>query len=480
MSLKKQTFSGVFWIFIDTFLLKGMPFCATFILARILGPEEFGIIGLVSIFITFGITLVDSGLSLSLIRTANSDDQDYSTVFFVNIGISIVLYFLLFFSSPFISEFFKQPMLSDIIRLYCLTFILSAFCAVQIALMMKNLEFKKLMLCNMPGALIGVAVALILGYSGYGIWSLVWMYLSTQIFQTLALWYFSNWNPKFIFSVEKLKVHFKFGYKLMLSGLLDNTFKNLYNFIFGKFYSIQQLGFYDRANSLNEYPVLLITGIINKVSYPILSSIQNDKNKIAKIYKTSLQLTFFVTAPVMLGIAAVIQPIILLVLGDKWIAAVPFFQIISLGVIFYPIHAFNINVLKVYGKSSLFLKLEVIKKIIIIILILLSIPFGIYGLLWSTVLTSIFALLINSYYSSEMIQYPVKKQIIDMLPTLIISLIVAGIMGFIKNLFLEFNFIIQIIIPSVTGIILYIVLNYVFKIPSFLYTIELIKNRKAS
>lgn len=477
MSLKTQAFSGIFWVFIDTFLIKGLPFCATFILARLLGPDEFGLVGLVSIFIALGLTLVDSGLSLSLIRTVDADTVDNSTIFYTNLGISILLYILMYLASPSIAAYFDQPILTNIIRLYCLSFILSAASAVQIALIQKALQFKKLMLCNVPGAIIGVVVALTLGYRGYGIWSLIWMYLTTQLVQTGILWYVSEWKPQRVFSAKKLATHINFGYKLMLSGLLDNGFKNVYNLIIGKFYSVQILGFYERANTMNDYPVTLITGIINKVSYPILSGIQSDTVKVSEIYKKSLQVTFFFTAPLMLGLAAVIAPVITVILGDKWLPAIPYFQILSLGVIFYPIHAFNINVLKVYGKSSLFLKLEMIKKAVIVILILVSFPFGIYGLLWSTVVASVIALFINSYYSSEMIQYPVKEQFLDMCPILLLSLFMGASMFCIRNLLADLNVVIQILLPAIAGIVIYGLTNYFFRIPAFIYILRLIKTK---
>lgn len=477
MSLKKQASSGVFWTFMDSFILKGFSFISSIFLARLLGPKEFGLIGMISVFVAVGTSMVDSGLSASIIRTKNADDSDYSTVFYLNLGMSFLVYGLLFFSAPYIAEFYNQEILINIIRLYCLSFIISAFSSIQLAILNRDMSFKKIMRYNMPGAMIGAIVGIGMGYLGYGVWSIVWMYLSTQIIQSIALWVNSKWKPSLLFSKEKLKFHYGFGYKLMLSGLIDTIFKNIYNILIGKFFSVQTLGFYERAKSFNSYPVTTLTNIISKVSYPLLAQIQDQKEKIGNVYRQLLQFTFFIITPLMLGTSAIAKPLFLLILGEQWIKAVPFFQILCLSGIFYPIHAFNINVLKVYGRSDLFLKLEVIKKVIISISILITFQFGIYGLVWSSVFTSFIALLINTHYSSQMIQYSTKDQIKDMIPTFfyagLMSLLMYGVVLTLRNHSLYS----QILIPSFIGLIFYFLINYLFKTTPFIFAINLIKEK---
>ncbi len=479
MSLKKQTFSGLLWTFADTFLLKGVSFIAIIILARLLGPREFGLIGMISVFIAIGTSLVDSGLSSSIIRTSDTDDSDFSTVFYLNLIISFLVYIILFFGAPFIAEFYHQEVLTNIIRLYCFSFIISAFSAVQLAILDKEMQFRRIMQYNIPGILIGVIVGITLGYFGYGVWSIVMMYLTTQTVQSIVLWSFSNWKPTKTFSREKMKFHYKFGYKLMLSGLLDTVFKNIYNVLIGKFFSVQSLGYYERANTFNEYPVTIITGIINKVSYPLLSKIQNDRERISYVYKQMLQLTFFVTTPLMLGAAAVSKPLFLLVLGEQWSPAVPLFKIICLASIFYPIHSFNISVLKVYGRSDLFLKLEIYKKIIVIISIIIAFQFGILGLVWSSVISSFIALLINTHYSSDIIKYSTKRQLLDMLPVFLISSLVFVIMTFLVIQLEMISIYLQIIVPSVVGILFYLTINYIISSTPLMFALKLIKERKS-
>lgn len=480
MSLKKQTFSGVIWTFADSFFIKGITFVASLILARILGPKEFGLIGMISIFIAIGISLVDSGLAASIIRTKDPDSRDYSTVFYTNLAISIVVYLILFFSAPLIADFYNQQILINLIRVYCLSFVISAFSAIQLAILNKEMLFKKIVIYNLPSTIIGVFVGILLGYLGYGAWSIVWMYLTTQVIMSFLLWIFTKWKPEFIFSKEKLKFHYNFGYKLMLSGLLDKVFKNIYNVVIGKYFSVQTLGYFDRAKAFNDYPSYTLTSVISKVTYPLLSKLQDDKKRIALIYRKLLQFTFFITAPVMLGAAAIAKPLFLLVLGEKWLHAVPFFQILSLAAMLYPIHAFNINVFKVYGRSDLFLKLEIIKKAIVVIALIISINFGIIALVWSVVFTSFISLLINTHYSKDIIKYSTKQQLLDMLPIFIFSGLVFFSIKTIINLLEDggYNLYLQISTSVLSGIVIYFALNYLFKSKPMMYALQIIKEKK--
>lgn len=478
MSLKAKTLSGLKWTFIETFFLKGSLFFVTILLARILGPKEFGLMGIISIFIALGITLVESGLSLSLIRTQKSNNEDFSTVFFTNLIFSFLVYLLFYSVAPFLSAFFHKTELINLIRVYCISFVLSAFSSIQIAILTKELKFRKLTILNLPGTLFGVVLSLFLAYRGTGVWSIVWMYLSSQLINVILLWIYSHWKPSFYFSLEKFKIHFNYGYKLMLAAVLETVFKNSYSIVIGKFFSIQALGFYDRAQNFNEYPVSVLTGIINKVSYPVLSVIQDDKERISNTYKSLIRIAFFLTAPLMLGFAAIAKPLFIFVLGKQWIEASLFFQILCLASIFYPIHAFNIIVLKVYGRTDLYLKLEIIKKAIIVLSITLSFQFGIYGLLWGSVVASLFAMIINTKYSGEMINYSLKEQLLDMMPVLFISLLMSLLIFISSSLLNGFNEIIQITMPLLIGLIFYSSINFFIKQKTFMFILQIIKNKK--
>ena len=477
MTLKKQTFFGLLWTFTDTFFVKGIMFFAMILLARWIGPTDFGLIGIIAVFIAIGRSLTDSGMTNSLIRTKNPEQADYSTVFIVNIIMSLLVYVIVYIVAPFIADFFGYKILINIIRIYCILFLIIAFSAVQLAILTKRMEFKKITKINFPSTLVGVSIGLYLGYHDYGVWSIVWMYLSTEFVRSVLLWLFSNWKPRLIFSSTKFKFHFKFGYKLVLSSLLDIVFKNLYNLLIGKYYSVQTLGFYERSKQFCEYPSSSLTAIISKVAYPMLSQIQDDPKRLNYIYRKLLRISFFIIAPLMLGLAAIAKPLFLVILGDEWVPAILFFQILTLAMMLYPIHAFNLNILQVYGRSDLFLKLEIIKKCIITISIIIAFKFGVVGLVWSSVFTSFAALGVNMFYSSKLINYPIYKQIKDLIVTFIIAFFTAFLMFKTTFVFSDSKNIVQIILASFVGVFVYLSINYIIKSSPLHQAILLLKIR---
>ena len=468
--------SGMVWTSLDMFIVSGITFISGLYLARILGPVEFGLIGMISIFIAIGTSLVESGLSSSIIRTSKVNKTDFSTTFYFNVLVSVLVYLIVYFSAPLIAEFYNQERLTDIIRVFCVVFFITALSSVQLAILNKRMLFKKITKFNLPSTVLGVTVGIYLGVNNYGVWSLVWMHIVTKTALSIFLWLNSEWKPTLDFSLPKLKYHYNYGYKLLLSGILNKIYLNIYNVIIGKNYSIQTIGFYERSSSFNNYLSDVLTGIIKKVTFPLFSEIKKDKPKVAEVYKKILALTILVSAPIMIGLAAIAKPLFLLVLGEEWLPAVIFFQILSIASVLYPIHSLNLNVLKVYGRSDLFLKLEIYKKIIITICIIVSFQFGVLGLVWSSVIASIIALLINTKYSGDIINYNTKSQLLDMFPVFFITFITFIIMNFSVNLLNEFSLYLQIILPSFLGIVFYLSLNYFLRIKGLMYVLELINN----
>jgi O-antigen/teichoic acid export membrane protein len=417
-------------------------------------------------------------MSSSLIRTKNADDSDFSTVFYVNMAISLLVYALMFFAAPYISNFYGQVVLIDIIRIYCLTFIVSAFSAVQLAILNKEMRFKRIMLLNTPSIIIGVSVGLFMGYNNYGVWSIVTMYMTTQIILSFLLWITGSWKPGLNFSKEKLKYHYNFGYKIMLSGLLDVVFTNSYNIVIGKYFPVQTLGYYERARRFTQYPSLTITTIVSKVTYPMLAQLQDDTPKLSKIFRSLLRIAFFIIAPLMLGLAAIAEPLFNLILGREWVAAVPYFQVLSLAAMLFPIHAFNVNVLKVYGRSDLFLILDIIKKSFLVFALIIGFQFGVIGMIWGSVVVSFFSLLINTHYSSKLIDYSTKRQLLDMLPILLLAGLTFLLMYYSVYLFIDYGNIVQIAIASLIGITFYLLINSLFIVSPLYALLTIIKNRK--
>lgn len=479
MSTRKKAVTGIFWTFTDAILLRGLSLLSFYILVRLLTKEDYGLYGILIVFINIGTTIVDSGLSNSLIRTTNPTQQDYSTVFWMNILTAILLYIGLYFAIPYIVNYIGKPIPIDVLRISSLSIILSSFTTVQIAILTKEMQFRKLMFANIPSAIIGPVIGITMAYYGYGIWALVAMNLAVNFFQSISLWIASSWRPAFIFIYSKAKYHFIFGYKLLLSALLDTIFKSIYNIIIPKRYSLVANGEYERANTLNGYPTNILTTIVSKVTYPLLTNIKDNKEEISNAYRQILRVALFISAPLMLGLAATASSLIPFLLGDQYEDAIPYFQILCLASMLYPIHSINLNILKVYGRSDLFLKLEVIKKILTIICIACAWNFGILGLLWSSVAASVLSLFVNTYYSDKLIHYSTKNQLLEMIPTLLVAIAMYGIIILLSQYTASFGLILQILLNFIAGIIAYAGLSYIFKLAPFNFLLKIIKSYRS-
>jgi O-antigen/teichoic acid export membrane protein len=416
MDLKEKTVSGLIWAFIQQFGVQGIGFVITIILARLLTPAEFGLIAMLSVFIAIGNSLLEGGLSSSIIRTEDLEERDYSTVFFFNLAGSVVIYTMVYLAAPFIADFYRQAPLTLVLRIYALDFILNAFFGIQNAKLTRDMNFKLQMTIQIPAVLIGGLVGIVLALNGYGVWSLVWMHLFQSLISTVMHWVFSDWLPIMAFDRACFKRHFHFGYKMTLTGLLDILYRNIYILIIGKYYSATQLGFYSRADSLSQLPVSNLSAIVNKVTYPMFAKITQDDDKLKMVYQKIMKQVVFWNAPVLVFLAITAEPLFRCMLTSKWLPAVPYFQILCFAGIMYPLHAYNLNILKVKGRSDLILKLELLKKGICVISILAVIPFGIYGLLYFQLLFNFVGYAINSLYSGKLINYPMAEQIRDLLP----------------------------------------------------------------
>lgn len=467
----------MFWVFIDTFFLKGISFIGTILLARLLLPEDFGLIAMISFVIVIGVIVVDSGLSSSLIRNSKNTSVDYSTVFYANVFFSLIFYLVFFFLAPFIARFYDQFTLVPIIRVYSLCFFTAAFSSVQTSILIKGMQFKKIAYLNFPGAVLGIVIGLTMGYYGYGVWSIVGMYLGTQTFQMAALWIFSGWKPKLEFSFEKLKYHYQFGLKLLVSSLLTSVLSNVYNVVIGKFYSLKTTGYFDRANTLSQYPVTILTQVIGKVTFPLMSGIQDEKERLRVVFEKLVGFTFFVTAPVMLWFSAVAKPLVSLILGKAWLPAVPMFQIVCFGGVFITLQALNVNVLKIYGRSDLILYKEIFLKIVLIGSVFVAFFYGLYAIIWCTVINSFITLIVNMYCANKVIPYSIKDQLITIAPVFGISLGMYFFIVFLQEYSENLSPFLELISSGILGFVFYISLSYLLKIPSFLFLIAMLKSR---
>jgi len=479
MNLKKQALAGVKWTFLQQVGMQGIRFIISVILARILAPQEFGLIAMIAVFIAIGNTLLNAGLGSSLIRSKDVDEKDYSTVFYFNLIASILIYILIYFLAPYIAKFYRQDILTSLIRWYSLIFIINAFSMIQLTRLTKLMNFKTQTLVSIPSLLIGGFVGVYMAYKGYGVWSLIGYYLTQALANGIMLWIYSQWKPLWVFDKEKFKKHFHFGYKLTISGLLDTVFNNIYNIVIGKFFPLAQVGYYQRAQSLQMYPVGIIGSIMGKVTYPLFAQIQDDNKRLKGIYKKILQLNIFILAPTLIIAGVLAVPLFRFLFTEKWLPAVPYFQILLITGILYPIHSFNLNILNVKGRSDLFLRLEIVKKVLIALVIAFTLHYGIYGLLWGSVFTSIAAFFINTHYSGKFIQYTALEQVKDILPILSIAVVSALPVYFMQQYvqnYISSDFLI-LVIGGLTGGLIFVFLSYIFKLDSLLELSKIAQRR---
>ena len=427
-SLRTKTVKGVGWSFIDNLSSSGITFLVGLVLARLLTPSEYGIMAILTIFIAVSNSIVDSGFSNALIRKTDARRVDYNTVFLFNLMVSGLLYAVLFFAAPAISVFFKEPLLVEVMRAIGWVLVVNALAIIPRTLFVKEVNFKTQtkvsLIASISSGVVGIGMAL----AGMGVWSLVGQQLSRQLLNTLFLWIYCKWRPVWEFSLQSFKELFGFGSKLLLSGLLDTVFKEIYSLVIGRCYTSAQLGQYTRANQFNQIFSSNLTTVIQRVSYPILSSIQDEPERLREAYRKVIKSTMLISFACMLGLAAVAKPLIILLIGEKWLPAVGFLQIICFSGMLYPLHAINLNILQVKGRSDLFLKLEIVKKIIAVGPLVLGVLFSIEYMLWGSVCTSFIAYFLNSYYSANLISYPTKEQIKDILPTFLVSFVTATAM----------------------------------------------------
>ncbi len=434
--------------------VQAVNFIVMLILARLLAPSDFGLIAMIQIFLSIGQSLVDSGMTSSLLRNKDLESGDYSSVFFFNIIVSAVIYLLLFAVAPLISSFFGQPLLKPIVRVLGVTILIQSFFSIQNTIFTRELKFKIQMILQLPSVIIAGVCGLLFARYGFGVWSIVFMNIIRISLYTIFHWVASSWRPTLEFRVERIKYHITYGYKLTLSGLLNTFFNNIYKLVIGKSISITQLGLYDRAFELRQLPISNLSMALDKVTFPAFAKIQNDLPRLKNAYRSMMLSVLFGVALLMIIFSVNASSIFTLLYGNKWISAAPYFQIMCIGGILFPIHSYNLNILKVKGRSDLFLKLEIIKKIVVLITVVISIRWGIYGLLYGQVLVTVLSFFINSWHSGKLINYPTIEQLKDMTPIFIaaaIALIVAVLCsrfteGFANSVKIIFNSLVTLLV----------------------------------
>lgn len=476
MSLKKQALSGLVWTFGQQFGTQLINFIISLILARVLLPADFGIIAMFSVVISISTTLVDGGMASSLIRSNDADNEDLSTVFWFNFCASLILYIVIFLFAPLIAAFYKLALLIPIIRVYGLLLIIKSLTTVQAIRFTKDLDFKTSFIIQLPSLIIGGLLGVILAWYGCGVWALVYYPLIQSLIATVQYWMYSDWKPSLIFNKVKFKYHFNFGYKMTISSLLETVFSNIYTIIIGKIFSPSQLGYYSRADNLKQLPITNLSNALNKVTFPLFSKLGNDDVKLKEVYKKIMKLVIFIIAPILFMAIVIAEPLIRFLLTEKWLPSVPYLQILSLAGILYPIHSYNLNILMVKGKSDLFLKLEIVKKILIVCVLVVSLNYGIMGILWGQVFTSCLSFFVNSHYSGKIIKYGSFQQLADLMPILLLAGLIALLLYWFDHFWLQqITDLLRIFIVCSSFTSIYLTTGWILKFKEITYLKEILK-----
>lgn len=479
-SLKQKTFKGTIWSAIEAFSYQGIQFIIMLVMARILSPSDYGILGMLGVFIAVSGALINCNFGTALIRKLDRTEVDNSTVFYFNFIMSIVFYFILFFSAPLIADFYNEPILIPVTRIISLKLIIQATSSIQSVNYTQRLDFKTQAKASLTaGALSGI-VGIICAYYGMGVWALVVQQLVSAVLGNCILWYNSSWRPIWAFSFTSLKELFGFSSKLLISGLIHTLYINIYPLVIGKVYMASDLGFYTRAQGFSSFASNSLMSIIQRVTFPVLCNIQKDETRLAEGYRRILKVTSFIIFPIMIGMAAVAKPMVLTLIGEKWLYAAVLLVPICLGGMWYPVHSINLNLLQVKGRSDLFLRLEIIKKVLGISVLFITIPLGLYAMCWGVVCNSIIALLINTHYTGKLINLGFLKQMKDLAPTILLSA-VMGVTVWLTLAVLPLPQPVLLTIGVIEGAIIYLLGAKLFRFPELDEIRSLIKrNRKSS
>lgn len=461
------------WRFGERISAQIVTFIVSIVLARLLSPEDYGTITIVTVFITIANVFVTSGFGNSLIQKKYVDNKDFSSVFYFNIVFSSILYIALFYLAPYIEQFYNIPTLSTVIRVLGLRIIIAGINSVQQAYVSRNMLFKKFFLSTLLGTILSGVIGLVMAYNGFGVWALVAQYLSSTIIDTIVLWITVKWRPELIFSLIRMKDMFSYGWKLLCSSLLDTGYSQLRGLVIGKMYSSTDLAFYDRGQ---QYPSLVITNIntsIGSVLFPVMSKNQDNKLAIKNMTRKAIRTSSYIMWPMMIGLGVVAEPLISIMLTDKWLPCVPFLQISCFTYGFWPIHTANLEAIKAIGRSDIFLRLEIIKKTIGICVLIISMKYGVIAIALTGVITTLTSSFINAYPNSRLLNYKYIEQIKDIAPSILLS-IIMGLCIYPIKYFIN-NKILLIFAQVVIGTSIYLITSMIVKFEVFENLIDMIK-----
>lgn len=465
---------GFMWRFAERCGAQLVSFVVSIVLARILSPEDYGTIALVTVFTAILQVFVDSGLGTALIQKKDADDLDFSSVFYFNFIVCLVLYAVMFLAAPYIALFYEDSTLTSVIRVLSLTIVISGVKGIQQAYVSRNMLFKRFFFSTIGGTIFSAFLGIGMACAGFGVWALVAQQISNTAIDTLILWITVKWRPKKVFSWQRLKYLLSFGWKLLVSALLDTGYNNLRNLIIGKLYSPTDLAFYNQGDKFPKVIVTNINASIDSVLLPTMSNVQEDRERVKQMTRRAIKTSTYIMAPLMMGLAFCAEPMVRLVLTDKWLFCVPFLRIFCITYMFWPVHTSNLNAINAMGRSDWFLRLEIVKKIVDMAILLSTMWFGVMAMAYSLLLGSVLSQIINAWPNRKLLGYGYIEQVRDFAPGILLAVGMGFCVYFIG--FIPLPTIISLIIQIISGAAIYIGASALLKLEEFEYLLEMIKS----
>jgi len=474
-SLKSKTVHALFWSFSERIGQRGIQVVISIILARLLLPAQFGLIAMLAIFMAIAQAFLNSGFGQALIQKKDATHVDSCSIFYFNIVVSTVVAGLLCLCAPWIAAFYDEPILIPLTRFLSLNLIISSFSLIHTTLLTKRIDFKAQLKVSITAVVISGIVGVTLAIRGFGVWSLAVQIVMSTLIRTVLLWFLNNWRPSLVFSFSSLKSLFAYGSKLLFSGLLDTVFRNIYLVVIGKIFTATDLGFYSRAQNWQRLPTESLAVSVGRVTFPVFSSVQDDISRLKKGVRKALTTLNLLNFPMMIGLLVTAKPLVLVLLTEKWLPCVPYLQLLCIMGLSYPLHLINLNVLMAKGRSDLFLRLEILKKILVVIAIAVTYRWGIQAMIYGQIGVSLLAYYLNSYYTGRLIGYPLRDQVVDLLPYLGMAVAMGigvhciGLLPFPNNWTL-------LISQVLAGVIIYAALNRIFRTSAFSEIVDLLRD----
>lgn len=467
VSSGRKTITNFLWRFAERCGAQGVQFVVSVILARLLDPETYGTVALVTVFITVLNVFVDSGLGNALIQKKDADDSDFSSVFYFNLVLCLILYGLMFALAPLIAAFYNNGTLKQVVRVLSLTIVISGVKNIQQAYVSRTMQFKRFFFATLAGTVGAAVVGIVVAYHGGGVWALVAQQLFNALTDTIVLWVTVKWRPRKLFSWNKLKALLSFGWKLLAARLLSTVYDNIRQLIIGKMYTSANLAYYNRGQQLPSVFAGNIHTSVDSVLFPMMSKFQEDIQTVKNMMRRSIKISLYILAPLMVGMASCAEVLISLLLTDKWLPCVPFLRIFCIIYLFYPIHTVNLDAIQALGRSDLILKLDIIKKILGLLLIVISMKYGVMAIAVSTLIGSFINQIINTWPNKKLLDYSYFDQIKDIMPCIVMACIMGMVVYLVGTL--QLPRMILLVVQIATGVVVYIFLSVVFRIEAFIY-----------